>query len=380
MSVSYIGDKTKILLWGKAAGRCQYDGCNQVLYQDALTKAEFNQAYIAHIVADKPDGPRGDKVESERLKSALSNLMLLCDTHHRLVDKEDVAGHTRERLEKMKAKHERRMEILTSIHVDKRSHVVLYGANVGNHTSPLSMNNDVMNAMIPERYPVDKRAVEISLKNHADSDKTPEYWESEERNLVSNFHKKITPLKDDDEVKHFSMFAFAPQPLLIKLGTLFSDMYDVGIYERQMEPEPSWKWGNVAEIDAFTFTEPSDTSGIPVLLLSLSATVTHDRIHDVLGNNCSIWAVSIDKPQRGFVKTKHLLGKYRTLMRQVYNRIKAVHGQKSELHVFPVMPISLAIETGRVWMPKADMPLVIYDQNSATNFNGFQKTISIKNQ
>ena len=113
MSISYIPEKTKILLWGKAAGRCQYEGCNKVLYQDTLTKCEFNKAYIAHIVADKPDGPRGNTVESEQLKDKLSNLMLLCDTHHRLVDKEDVIGHPRTRLEKMKEEHERRMEILT---------------------------------------------------------------------------------------------------------------------------------------------------------------------------------------------------------------------------------------------------------------------------
>jgi hypothetical protein len=64
----------------------------------------------------------------------------------------------------------------------------------------------------------------------------------------------------------------------------------------------------------------------------------------------------------------------------VYNKIKAVHGQNTALHLFPVMPISLAIETGRVWMPKADMPLIIYDQNSANESKGFEKTITIHHQ
>ena len=41
------------------------------------------------------------------------------------------------------------------------------------------------------------------------------------------------------------------------------------------------------------------------------------------------------------------------------------------------MPVAAAIEFGRVWMPKADLPLLIYDQNSAVG--GFQKAISISN-
>ncbi|MGI9593154.1 MAG: hypothetical protein ACR2MH_01005, partial [Patiriisocius sp.] len=39
-------------------------------------------------------------------------------------------------------------------------------------------------------------------------------------------------------------------------------------------------------------------------------------------------------------------------------------------------PNACAIETGRVWMPKVDLPLIIYDQNK--NRDGFYKTITIK--
>ena len=75
----------------------------QTVWQDDVTKAEFNTAYIAHIIADKPDGPRGDPVFSEQLKSDISNLMLLCDVHHRQIDKVDVPGHPVELLRDMKA-------------------------------------------------------------------------------------------------------------------------------------------------------------------------------------------------------------------------------------------------------------------------------------
>jgi hypothetical protein len=38
------------------------------------------------------------------------------------------------------------------------------------------------------------------------------------------------------------------------------------------------------------------------------------------------------------------------------------------------MPASLAVETGRVWMPKADLEMLIYDQ---IREKGFVPTISL---
>ena len=36
------------------------------------------------------------------------------------------------------------------------------------------------------------------------------------------------------------------------------------------------------------------------------------------------------------------------------NRIKAVYGEQAEIHVFPAIPVSAAVELGRRWMPKAE--------------------------
>ena len=64
MSVSYIPAKVKYALWAQSAGRCEYEGCNKILWQDLVTKAKYSTAYIAHIIADKEGGPRGHKVLS----------------------------------------------------------------------------------------------------------------------------------------------------------------------------------------------------------------------------------------------------------------------------------------------------------------------------
>jgi len=57
------------------------------------------------------------------------------------------------------------------------------------------------------------------------------------------------------------------------------------------------------------------------------------------------------------------------------DNIKALHGQSTTIHIFPAMPAALAVEFGRVRMPKADLPLLIYDENRGAG--GFQPALTI---
>lgn len=65
-----------------------------------------------------------------------------------------------------------------------------------------------------------------------------------------------------------------------------------------------------------------------------------------------------------FIRSQAQLSLFRESMRKLMVSIKGKHGQTIPLHIFPAMPVSCAIEMGRVRMPKADMPWVIYDQNN----------------
>ena len=102
-----VSEKNRLILWTRAGGNCQYSGCNKPLLGDIISGAEkLNTSYIAHIVAAAPDGPRGDPVRSHALADDINNLMLLCDVHHRLIDREEVVGHPEARLLEMKTAHE----------------------------------------------------------------------------------------------------------------------------------------------------------------------------------------------------------------------------------------------------------------------------------
>ena len=59
------------------------------------------------------------------------------------------------------------------------------------------------------------------------------------------------------------------------------------------------------------------------------------------------------------------------------DRIKTRHGEKATISVFPAMPVALAVEFGRILMPKADLALKIFDENK--KLGGFVHALDINN-
>jgi hypothetical protein len=374
MSNTKITTKNQNLLWAISGGRCEYAGCNKVLHTDILTKKRYNSAFIAHIVADQPDGPRGDTVRSKLLCDNKDNLMLLCNEHHNLVDKVDVGGHPESRLLAMKRQHEERIRRITEIAPNMSSEIILYGANIGVNNSPLSYQS-AGEALLYDYYPANNYPIELGLRNAPFTDDTDTYWVAEEANLTSQFNQKMKPRLMQGNTDHYSVFAIAPQPLLIKLGVLLNDLNNVKVYQKHREPS-TWKWLTASHEINYILREPADKTKIPALVFSLSATITHDRIRRVLGDNVSVWEVTISStPNNDFLKTEELLSDFRRIVRNAFDKIKLNHGS-TELHIFPAMPVSASVELGRVWMPKVDMPMTIYDANKAKN--DFYKTMTIK--
>jgi hypothetical protein len=372
MSVSYIPETVKIRLWGKAGGRCQYDGCNVSLWLDTLTQAEFNVAYIAHIIGDKPTGPRGHLTPSEELKSDISNLMLLCDAHHRLIDVSDVDGHPVALLRATKERHEQRIEVVTARGPDRQSHVVLFGANIGQHAAPLSLRK-AAHAMIPDRYPAEPHPIVLGMVNSALQDRKAAYWTAESAQLTSLVSLQLGPRLAQGNVEHLSIFALAPQPLLMLLGHLLCDIPAAEVYQLHREP-PDWRWQADPEVFEYQISEPARTDGPPALVFSLSATVIDERIEACLPG-ASIWKLSSPTPNNEFLKGRGQTLLFRQCARELLNRIKAAHGEHATLHVFPAMPVALAVDFGRIIMPKADLKLQVYDQNQS--LGGFVAALTL---
>jgi hypothetical protein len=166
----------------------------------------------------------------------------------------------------------------------------------------------------------------------------------------------------------------APQPLLIELGRLLCDIAPADIHQLQREPK-SWRWPADAPAIRYRLRKAIPGAGPVALVLALSATVTDERIFAALGRDAVIWAIEAEQPHNDVMKRSSDLVEFRRLVRSTFNAIKAAQGECATINVFPALPVSAAVEVGRVWMPKADLPLVIYDQNR--KLNGFRPAVAI---
>jgi hypothetical protein len=273
----------------------------------------------------------------------------------------------------MKAAHEKRIELVSGIAAEKQSHILLYGANIGTQNPAVSYA-EAARAMVPDRYPAELTPLSLGLVNSSFEDRDDSFWLIESGQLRSLFEKSVRPRFRAGEISHLSIFAIAPQPLLILLGSLLSDIPAADVYQLHREPH-SWQWQDSPTDFAYTIEEPKERNGRPALVFALSGTVPDERIRAALGEHTCIWRVTIPNPHNDFLKSRCQSRAFRQQLRQLMDRIKTRHGERSTLHVFPAMPLALAVEFGRVLMPKADLPLSIYDQNK--KLGGFVSALGI---
>lgn len=367
MAKTTIPNKVANALWARAGGCCQYRGCPDYLVGDLIASREDGTfGFLAHIVADSPDGPRGDEVRSPLLAKSLANLMLMCARHHKLIDVDAPDDHTESLLLAMKAEHERRIARNVAIGPDRASHVVRFSARIGENPALVS-TREIFDAMLPDRHPASIETIDLELVGAAFRDSEPAYWQIQRLNLDRQFEIAIRSRIERQDIRHLSVFALAPQPLLIELGRLLGDIVPAVIHQRHREPS-TWAWQENQPPLVLDVGEPARSQGPVALKLAVSADVDNDRICQVLGDEAAIWSITATNAHNDIVRRPEDQADYRRRLRGVFNRIKAVHGQSTVIHVFPALPASLAVETGRVWMPKADAPLRLYDQNGSSGF------------
>lgn len=350
-------------LWVRAGGRCQFPSCNRLLYRSPVTQERVNIAQKAHIYSFSPDGPRGrgPYAKDPNGLNDTKNLLLVCHDCHQTIDQDKRGGkYSAKLLQKWKQEHEARIVRVTGICPEHKSHMLLYGSRIGEEDSPLQAE-DAIEAMIPDWWPVNETPINLSMKCEHE-DKTATFWKTEAVNLRSSFERWVTPLIKESRATHFSVFGFADMPLLMLLGSLFTDKRLVETYQLHREPR-TWRWQTDAPDDfMFLLKRPRKVRGVPVLVFSLSASIDPRRVRAVLGRKVAIWELTVAKPHNDFLRSRAQLAQFRTAVRKAMVEINQAHHGKP-LHIFPAMPVACAIELGRVRMPKADAPWILYDGN-----------------
>lgn len=351
-------------LWGRAAGRCEFPDCNRLLYKSPVTQERVNLSEKAHIYSFSEHGPRGwgPFLTNKKGLNDVSNLMLVChDCHEKIDQNVDGTRYKASLLIEWKRQHEERVRIVTGVSPTRKSHVILYGGKIGQENSPLQSDSAIA-AMFPEWFPAEERPITLSMRSeHEDTGEL--FWQSEAAHLRAAFERQVVPRINEANPNHFSVFAFANQPLLILLGMLLTDKVPAELYQLHREPA-GWHWQDGPEGFSFRTVAPQQHHGTPALVISLSASIDAERITSILGSETAIWELTLEESHNDFLKSRTQLAAFREAARKLMVEIAHHHGQRTPLNIFPAMPVACAVELGRVRMPKADMPWVIFDQNN----------------
>jgi hypothetical protein len=80
-------ERTLKILFAFCGNHCAFPTCNQPIIQNATVfSADLVVGQISHIYAHSDNGPRGKPGMTDHERREADNLLLLCPTHHVIVD------------------------------------------------------------------------------------------------------------------------------------------------------------------------------------------------------------------------------------------------------------------------------------------------------
>jgi hypothetical protein len=358
----------RLILFVKAGGRCEFDGCNKFLLEHHVTLTEGNFAEMAHIVAFQPDGPRGNSAPRPEDINEVSNLMLLCPECHKLIDGTPEKFSVRT-LRGYKEQHESHIHYMTGLSPELKTSLLVVTANIGSQAVYIPFNQ-MLEAVSP-RYPMSRPGTIIDLTQvHINGTASL-------ATACETLERKVKRLYDAgseaETIKHLSVFALGPIPLLIYLGTLLSNKIATDFFQRHRDTE-NWTWRESSEDVKYQFKSVRSGTDLQnvALVLSLSGTITARDLPNEIDDSYYIYELTLDgkTPDPTFLKTKHGLESFRTAYQSGLSKIVEKHGIVKSLHVFPAVPAPIAILCGRELLPKVHPELLVYDfDKSKVGFN-----------
>ncbi len=371
-----IKPPVQLLLFVKAGGRCEFDGCNKYLIEHHLTHKRGNFAQMAHVVAFSKKGPRGNVTDRPENINDIDNLMLLCHRCHKLID-DSPDEHPREVLEAYKKAHEDRVFLLTGTSPDRQTTAVVIRAKIGGKTTRKVTPAEINTSVAP-RYSATREGFDIDLNSIPDVG--PAFYEIAEKKVRHDLERVVATTMAEDHTDHLSIFPLAPMPILILAGNILGDKITSDLYQKHRDTE-DWKWKADGEPVRYKFhvlRNGKDRKKV-ALLISLSGTIDVDALPADVMTDATVYEITLDgvDPHLGFLRRKDDLENFREVYQRSLRAIGTKHGKLDSLHLFPVAPAPIAFTCGRGLMPMADPTILVYDVDK--RLGGFTKILEVNN-
>jgi len=373
-----VPEWTRIELWVRAGGRCEFRGCNRFLLEDSVTQRPGNFAEFAHVVAFREGGPRGLDGARPADVHDITNLVLLCQEHHKAVD-DAPSKYPRAELEQQKQEHEDRIRHLTGLDRHVRTTVLQVTARIADQ--PVRIPRPlVLDALEGNRRFPCREAEHIDV-GQFDVDGQG-FWGPAADHIKRRLESLHASLNNGNGPDHLSVFALAPIPLLVVLGRHLSSTIRTDLFQYHRSVSGSvdagdWRWREDGPGVQYVTTRLRDGHTDKVaLVLSLSGAINIAALPDLDGHTVYEMTLVGRPPGTDFLQRAQDLEAFCAEYRRFLAEMQAQHPRAAELRLFPAVPAPVAVCCGRERLPKVHPALLVHDANKARG--GFPLALKVE--
>lgn len=249
--------ETKRHVMQDSHGRCMFTGCGDRLDIEQLTGIKGNVSYLAHNVASSERGERGIPYLSDVLSDDPSNVLLLCDKHHRLIDKIAASDYSAQQLSEMRKAYcdlaNTLLDALAFSPIPVYSILWSVNSNVVGHPEP----KEIASSLSPLQHRMDGYLQRLCDSNTIYM-KNPDQFSQQLVSIIQHEADKIIQ-QTSLNGHRAAIFAFGPMPALIGLGALLGNKSRFLPMLRDREAN-RWGWPH-----SFAAEQSYETIGVETL-------------------------------------------------------------------------------------------------------------------
>ncbi|HGY9585509.1 TPA: SAVED domain-containing protein [Vibrio harveyi] len=364
---------TAAKVWHDAGGRCMYRGCGQDLGNTPLTTKTARIAYLAHIVASDPDGPRGNE-SSHALSDAPENIMLMCDGHHRLIDRIDLAGHPAPSLKHMRDEHTARVNMLLYGLKYPSVQLITLLADLAQVPTNVSTAELCSSALSRKLGPLPEIKHMLRRTQRDDRGRSG-FWrhflhehESDIRELISftsNRPSQASSVTPDT----LGIFPLHLVPVLVLAGRIIGEARNIEVFQYDRDLK-TWHWPTESPNlpPKFDMSYEIDGNDLKETILSFELTATLDTnalpeelARSVKGKEIGWIRITSTDPNPNCINSKEQLDKFSGFARQAVKTIQDSWRSKV-IHVFGISPASTLFRFGQMLQAGNHSVCRVYDR------------------
>ena len=360
-----FSQSTKRIVMEESHGRCMFSGCGLRLDFDSLSGHRGNFGYMAHNIAASESGPRGIIYLSKNLADEPDNVLLLCDIHHRLVDRIASLDYPASKLQDMRTMHVQLCNSLLN---------ALSYTPVPVYFIPWSVNGQSIETPDPMSISKSLSVVKCRPKN----DLTPiDFGVPDSRHSIQEFHRRcsehignsVSQIKSWANGSSAAVFALGPTFALIGFGAKSGNKSKLMPMLRYRDAS-SWMWPGVQpREDAFIIEEPDIDSKHSEVIVSIKLTAPAPKIDKTIEYlnqtaKTEIPVINIYPPQSygyGNGAIAHPLEgeKLASRLKDIFTNLNQVHGIK-KVHLLVCASNAACVYIGQA-VDRFQPEFIVYD-------------------